>query len=29
MQIFDYPAVIGFSQKIEVPVIAPNHGGTP
>ena len=25
--IFDYPAVINFSQKMEVSVIAPNHGG--
>ena len=27
IRIFDYPAVIGFSQKMEVPVMAPNHGG--
>ena len=27
--IFDYPAVIGFSQKLEVTVKAPNHGGDP
>ena len=27
MRIFDYPAVNGFSQKMEVTVIAPNHGG--
>ena len=27
--IFDYPAVIGFSQKMEVTVMAPNHGGDP
>ena len=26
VRIFDYPAVIGFSQKMEVTVIAPNHG---
>ena len=25
--IFDYPAIIDFSQKVEVPVMAPNHGG--
>ena len=25
--IFDYPAVIDFSQNIEVTVMAPNHGG--
>ena len=29
IRIFDYPAVIDFSQKMEVTVIAPNHGGTP
>ena len=29
MQIFDYPAVIDFSQKMEVTVMAPNHGGDP
>ena len=27
IRIFDYPAVIGFSQKMEVKVMAPNHGG--
>ena len=27
VRIFDYPAVIGFSQKMEVTVMAPNHGG--
>ena len=27
IQIFDYPAIIGFSQKMEVTVMAPNHGG--
>ena len=27
IRIFDYPAVIDFSQKMEVEVIAPNHGG--
>ena len=26
---FDYPAVFGFSQKMEVTVMAPNHGGDP
>ena len=26
-RIFDYPAVIDFSQKMEVTVMAPNHGG--
>ena len=26
---FDYPAVIDFSQKMEVTVMAPNHGGDP
>ena len=25
--IFDYPAVIDFSQKMEITVMAPNHGG--
>ena len=29
IRIFDYPAVIGFSQKMEVTVMAPNHGGGP
>ena len=29
IQIFDYPAVIDFSQKMEVAVMAPNHGGDP
>ena len=29
IRIFDYPAVIGFSQKMEVTVIAPNHSGDP
>ena len=29
VRIFDYPAVIGFSQKMEVMVMAPNHGGDP
>ena len=29
IRIFDYPAVIGFSQKTEVTVMAPNHGGDP
>ena len=29
IRIFDYPAVIGFSQKMEVMVMAPNHGGDP
>ena len=29
IRIFDYPAVIGFSQKMEVTVMAPNHGGDP
>ena len=28
-RIFDYPAVIVFLQKIEVTVMAPNHGGHP
>ena len=27
MRIFDYPAVIDFSKKMEVTVMAPNHGG--
>ena len=27
VRIFDYPAVIDFSQKMEVTVMAPNHGG--
>ena len=27
--IFDYPAVIDFSQKMEVTVLAPNYGGDP
>ena len=29
IRIFDYPAVIVFSQKMEVTVMAPNHGGYP
>ena len=29
IQIFDYPAVIDFSQKMEVTVMAPSHGGDP
>ena len=29
IQIFHYPAVIDFSQKIEITVVAPNHGGDP
>ena len=29
IRIFDYPAVIDFSHKIEVTVMAPNHGGDP
>ena len=29
IRIFHYPAVIGFSQKMEVTVVAPNHGGDP
>ena len=29
IRIFDYPAVIDFSQKMEVTVKAPNHGGDP
>ena len=28
-RIFDYPAVIDFSQKMEVTVMAPNYGGDP
>ena len=28
-RIFHYPAVIGFSQKMEFTVLAPNHGGDP
>ena len=28
IRIFDYPAVIKFSQKMEVMVMAQNHGGT-
>ena len=28
-RIFDYPAVIDFSKKTEVTVMAPNHGGDP
>ena len=27
IRIFDYPAVIDFSQKLEFTVMAPNHGG--
>ena len=27
IQIFDYPAIIDFSPKMEVTVVAPNHGG--
>ena len=27
IRIFDYPAVIDFSQKMEATVLAPNHGG--
>ena len=27
IQIFDYPAIIDFSQKMEVTVMAPIHGG--
>ena len=27
IRIFDYPAVIDFSQKMDVTVMAPNHGG--
>ena len=29
IRIFGFPAVIDFSQKIEVTVMAPNHGGDP
>ena len=29
IRIFDYPAVIDFSQKIAITVVAPNHGGDP
>ena len=29
IRIFDYPVFIGFSQKMEVTVMAPNHGGDP
>ena len=29
IRIFHYPAVIGFSQKMEVTIMAPNHGGNP
>ena len=29
IRIFDYPAVIDFSHKMEVTVMAPNHGGYP
>ena len=29
IRIFDYPAVIDFSQKMEVTVMAPNHGADP
>ena len=29
IRIFDYPAVIDFSQKMEVTVMAQNHGGDP
>ena len=29
IRIFDYPAFIGFSPKMEVTVMAPNHGGDP
>ena len=29
IRIFDYPAVIDFSQKMEIAVMAPNHGGVP
>ena len=29
IRIFDYPAVINFFQKMEVTVMAPNHGGEP
>ena len=27
IRIFDYPAVIDFSEKMEVMIMAPNHGG--
>ena len=29
IRIFDYPTVIDFSQKMEVTVMLPNHGGNP
>ena len=29
IRIFDYPAVIDFSQNMEVMVVTPNHGGDP
>ena len=29
IQIFDYPTVIDFTQKVEVAVMAPNHGWEP
>ena len=29
IRIFDYPTAIDFSQKMEVTVMAPNHGGEP
>ena len=29
IRIFDYPAVIDFSQKMEVTVMSPNHSGEP
>ena len=29
VRIFDYPAVIDFSKKMEVTVMVPNHGGEP
>ena len=29
IRIFDYPAVIDFSEKMEVTVMAPNYGGDP
>ena len=29
LRIFDYPTVIDFSQKMEVTVMVPNHGGDP
>ena len=28
-RIFDYPSVIDFSPKMEVAIMAPNHGGDP